>query len=206
MPSVPTDVFDALNLGPKDRAQIGNILAAYDRTNAMALVALSALQVSLTGKAHLSDTAAGPAPAPPVAREQIPLPHLPALTELPVETAALVTALNGFGTKRQNAVLASMYRHLAHWPAYLGFAWLLLAPLDAEGRLQRAIDATRAQVRQHALRLAGRMEAAPASSVLTSAIAGAIESFVSDVILKMTVICALLHDVTLVRETPRQDG
>jgi hypothetical protein len=33
-----------------------------------------------------------------------------------------VTALNGFGTRRPGAVLASMYRHLAHWPSYLSFA------------------------------------------------------------------------------------
>jgi hypothetical protein len=43
-----------------------------------------------------------------------------------------LTALNGFGTRRPGAVLASMYRHLAHWPTYLSFAWLLLAPLDGD--------------------------------------------------------------------------
>ena len=82
------------------------------------------------------------------------------------ETAALVTALNGFGTRRPGAVLASMYRHLAHWPSYLAFAWLLLAPMDGDGRLAAAIDQAQRAVQSHADGLLVRLidQADPAST------------------------------------------
>ncbi len=54
-------------------------------------------------------------------------------------TAELVLAMNALGTQRKDPVLASMYRHLAHWPPYLALAWAIIAPLDADGRLGRAI-------------------------------------------------------------------
>ena len=31
------------------------------------------------------------------------------------------------------------YRHLAHWPPYLALAWAMIAPLDADARLDDAI-------------------------------------------------------------------
>jgi hypothetical protein len=34
-------------------------------------------------------------------------------------TAELVLAINGLGAMDREPILASMYRHLAHWPAYL---------------------------------------------------------------------------------------
>src|ERR1700746_2315624 len=43
------------------------------------------------------------------------------------------------GAKRDDAILASMYRHLAHWPAYLALAWTMLAPLAAGARLDGLI-------------------------------------------------------------------
>jgi hypothetical protein len=42
-----------------------------------------------------------------------------------------VLTLNRLGTRRDNPVLASMYRHLAYWPGYLAVNWALIAPLDA---------------------------------------------------------------------------
>ena len=69
----------------------------------------------------------------------IPLPVLPSMEELPPATAQLVWTLNRLGTRRDGAILASMYRHLAYWPAYLALAWTLIAPLDADGSLDRAI-------------------------------------------------------------------
>jgi hypothetical protein len=50
----------------------------------------------------------------PAAR--ILLPPLPGLDALPEPVANLVVMLNRLGTRRDNPVLASMYRHLAYWP------------------------------------------------------------------------------------------
>jgi hypothetical protein len=114
------------------------------------------------------------------------------------EAAALVTALNGFGTRRPGAVLASMYRHLAHWPSYLSFAWLLLAPLDGDGGLAVAIDKAQHAALSRADRLLVRLanSTAPLPPPLAAMIISAIEPFAGDVIVKMLVICAFLRRVT----------
>jgi hypothetical protein len=49
LPPFPYDLLAAVGLGGDDLASIRNILAAYDRTNAMALIALSALLCRLDG-------------------------------------------------------------------------------------------------------------------------------------------------------------
>jgi hypothetical protein len=96
------------------------------------------------------------------------------------------------------AVLASMYRHLAHWPSYLAFAWLLLAPMDGDGRLSAAIDQAQRAVQSPADALLMRLtdQAAPPPSALAAWISAAVEPFVGDVIVKMLVICAFLRRVT----------
>ena len=37
--------------------------------------------------------------------------------------------MNRLGAQRDDSILASMYRHLAHWPPYLALAWTLMALL-----------------------------------------------------------------------------
>jgi hypothetical protein len=195
MRAIPADVFAGLGLRPDDLTAIRDILAAYDHTNAMAAVALSALRACLDGHARRDAQPAEPRPVPAAPRTK--LPRLLDLTDMRAETAALVMALNGFGTRRSGAMLASMYRHLAYWPAYLSFAWLLLAPLDADGRLATAIQqvprAALARADRLPVRLGGSAAPPPA---LAARISAAIEPFVEDVIVKMLVICAFLRRVT----------
>jgi hypothetical protein len=91
-----------------------------------------------------------------------------------------------------------MYRHLAHWPSYLAFAWLLLAPMDGDGRLADAIDQAQRAVQSHADGLLVRLigQATPPPPALAAWISAAVEPFVGDVIVKMLVICAFLRRVT----------
>jgi hypothetical protein len=195
-PSIPAEVFAGLGLRPDDLTAIRSVLAAYDHTNALALVALSALRARLQGSSPSEAEAAEPMAvvAPPQAR----LPRLLNLTDLSPSTAALVTTLNGLGTRRPGAVLASMYRHLAHWPAYLSFAWLLLMPLNDDGQLTRAIDRAQRVAQTRADRLLVRLgdSATPPSPALRTAISAALNPFVEDVIAKMVVICAFLRQAT----------
>jgi hypothetical protein len=138
MPPIQAEVYPTLGLRPADMTAIRGVLSAYDYTNGMAVVALTALRGRLDGRVPVGVKAAEPTPVATAAR--IALPKLLDLSAMQPETAALVTALNGFGTRRPGAVLASMYRHLAHWPSHLAFAWLLLAPMDGDGRLSAAVD------------------------------------------------------------------
>jgi hypothetical protein len=196
MPPIQAELYAALGLRPEDMAAIRGVLSAYDHTNGMAVVALTALRGRLDGRVPAGVKAAEPTPVATAAR--IGLPKLFDLSAMQPETAALVTALNGFGTRRPDAVLASMYRHLAHWPSYLAFAWLLLAPMDGDGRLADAIDQAQRAVQSHADGLLVRLigQATPPPPALAAWISAAVEPFVGDVIVKMLVICAFLRRVT----------
>jgi hypothetical protein len=197
IPPFPPGLLSAIELDDGDVVSIRNILAAYDRTNAMALVALSALLCRLEGQPATTEPIAKldpePSPRPPA---RIPLPPLPGLDALPAPVGSLVLTLNRLGTRRDAPVLASMYRHLAYWPAYLALGWALIAPLDADGSLERAIAAALVKARGQAARLAMRLRAPPIDAATTGAIRNAVEPFAGDVIAKMVVICALLRAAT----------
>ncbi len=197
LPPLPHHLLVAIGLSDGDLAAIRNILAAYDRTNAMALVALSALLSRLDETAATTDRIAEDGPKSPAeAPASIPLPPLPDLDTLADPVAALVLTLNGLGTRRQHPVLASMYRHLAYWPGYLALSWALIAPLDADGVLEPAIADALGKARAQGTRVAMRLQAPPIDPSAAAAIRAAVEPFAGDVIAKMVAICALLRTAT----------
>lgn len=200
LPPMTVAVTASAGLNDADLGAIRNVLSAYDRTNAMALVALSALLVSLSGDAPTAGNA-GKAHGAAAPNAAIPLPKLLTLDEMAPTTATLVRTLNGLGTRRPDAILASMYRHLAHWPTYLALAWALAAPLDADGRLEAAIADAVAKGRARAEGLAGRIAGPRPDAETAAAIRTAIEPFAGDVIAKMVVICAILRAATPWRDT-----
>jgi hypothetical protein len=197
LPAFPASALVAAGLSGHDLDQIRAILAAYDRTNAMALIALSAVGCKIAGVSGDAAIASGSelpfAPAP-----ELGLPPLPSPSELSPATAELVLTMNRIGAKRDDAILASMYRHLAHWPAYLELAWTMLAPLDAGTRLEGLITHAVAQARAAARRMIDRLPRPP--STLTPAVRAdvscALDRFAGDVIPKMVVIGALLRRAT----------
>jgi hypothetical protein len=197
-PSFPASVIAAAGLGEHDLNQIRTILAAYDRTNAMALIALSAVgckiaDMPVDGDGGIASGSELPFAPPPELR----LPPLLSLSELSPATAELVLTMNRIGAKRDDAILASMYRHLAHWPAYLALAWTMLAPLASGARLDDLIAHAIAQARASARRMIGRL---PPPSTLAPAVradvARALDRFAGDVIPKMVIIGALLRRTT----------
>jgi hypothetical protein len=194
---LPHDLLAAIGLSGDELATVRNILAAYDRTNAMALVALSALLYRLdeapTTIDQIAEKSFGP---PPGSLASIRLPPLPGLDTLPEPVANLVLTLNRLGTRRKNPVLASMYRHLAYWPGYLALSWALIAPQDADGSLEAAIEDALLKARAQAARLATRLQAPPIDPTTAAAIRVAVDPFAGDVIAKMVVICAVLRAVT----------
>jgi hypothetical protein len=206
LPSFPGETLAAAGISDRDVGQIRNVLEAYDRTNAMALIALSAVLSRLHG-AHGDATsefgASGMlAPEPQVA---VPLPSLLNLTDMLPATAQLVLTLNDLGARQANPVLASMYRHLALWPPYLALAWTMIAPLDADGRLGRTIDDALAKARARAARVIPRLPLSDAAlrPETRAALCEALERFTGDVIAKMVVICALLRKASRApREKP----
>jgi hypothetical protein len=195
MPKMPLEAFGVLGLTAKDRTGIRSVLSAYNRTNAMAQIACSALLSHLAGNEAPEGSDAPTSVGPVESQPNIPLPVLPNLADLPADAAALVTTLNGIGTKRPVPILASMYRHLAHWPAFLALSWAVLAPLETDWCLGRWIQNGQEKAQRRALRCAGRLAVPRPDQRLTSAMQVAIEPFSGDVITKMVVIGALLRSV-----------
>jgi hypothetical protein len=199
LPRWPTAAFISAGLGDKDIAGIRTVLAAYDRTNAMALIAFLAVQLPLARVSPSGDAVVRASISVPAEPErELPLPPLLALTDMSRSTAELVLAINGLGATHREPILASMYRHLAHWPAYLALVWTMLEPLKLDQRLDRAIEDAIAQARTGAQCLAAQLPTPlPAIRPITARrVERAIDRFTGDVIAKMVVICSLLRRLT----------
>jgi len=199
IPLVPAEVFAAVGLTKDDLHRIGTVLDAYERTNPMALVALSVLVQHLTDPPTLIASVQTQTPPIRDPDTDLRLPPLLRLDEMAPATAALVLRLNRIGAAGSDPVLASMYRNLAHWPAYLALAWTLLAPLEDGGGLSAAIRDTRDSATSRARAIAAR-EPAPLPALpptQRSAVADAIGRFTGDAICRMAVICGILRGAGL---------
>jgi hypothetical protein len=199
LPVFPAAAFAAAGLSERDIEQIRVVLAAYDRTNAMALIALSAVDCKIAGTQGEADCAfGGRIEVPASLQAELELPPLLNLAEMSPEAAKLVVTMNRLGAQRDDSILASMYRHLAHWPPYLALAWTLMAPLDADSRLDDAISDTLAKARESGRRVVRRLPtpSLTIANAVRAEISRALDRFTSDVIAKMVVIGALLRRAT----------
>lgn len=175
------------SLAGDDPASVDAVLASYDHSNTINLFALGALVAWLRGEA------VGPAP-PGGARLRAPdvtLPLLASEAGVSPEVWAMVQRLNRFGDRPQPLILASMYRHLAHAPAFLQRVEKVLAPAHADGSLDRAITANRAVAHESAKHLAKAISAQPPA--LADQIDAGVSAFVDHAIAKMVTICRAIR-------------
>ena len=114
-----------------DLPVIQAIVEAYNRSNGMNLIALTGLVVMPSGTP--SNHPVPPAPPPGPA-----LPPLPAQADVAAETWMLLQHINRFGAVPSEPGLATLWRHLAHWPGLLAVIHAGLAPLQQDGTIQRA--------------------------------------------------------------------
>jgi hypothetical protein len=175
------------NLAGDQPASVDAVLASYDHSNTMNLFALGALVAWLRGEATGGALPAGGArlPAPDVT-----LPPLASEADVSPETWALVLRLNRFGDPRQ-LILASMYRHLAHAPAFLAKVETALKTVQADGSLDRAIADNRAAAQEAARRLASAISAERPTSA--DSIDAGVAAFVDHAIGKMVTICRAIR-------------
>src|SRR4029079_552214 len=141
-----------------------NVLDSYQYTNALALVVLSALLAHYEPRPADSVTAASAAPPP----AGVTIPELAPMDALDPEVVLLVTELNGFGEDPKPQLIASMYRHLAYWPAYLALVRTMLAPLQADARLDALTRATRMLGHAHGQVLAPHLKPSAPPDTLPS--------------------------------------
>jgi len=163
------------------------VLASYDHSNTVNLFGLGAIVAWLRGETAAQGT---PATGPRLPAPDIALPRLAGQDDVTPETWALVLRLNRFGDDRQ-IILASMYRHLAHAPAFLERVEHALAPVAADGSLDRAIAGNRARAREGAGLLARAIVAQRPSRA--AEIEASVSAFVDHAIGKMVTICRAIR-------------
>lgn len=166
----------------------GRILAAYDRTNGRALLALCALLARLDGVGATPVTSGTPR-----AEAALPLPPLPALDGLAPEIAALVLRLNHIGAGRPDPILASMYRHLAYWPEFLVSLEAPLNRVAIRPMIEAALATARVEARVFAPALAAMPEL---PAVSEPPVRAALNRFAEDALARMVVICAAIRTAT----------
>jgi len=160
------------------------VLASYDHSNAINLFALGALVARLR-----DDVAVGSPPhaGPRLVAPDVTLPKLADEADVPAETWQRVLRLNRLGDRPEPLILASMYRHLAHAPAFLERLEAAMIPSAADGSLDRAIAANRASAADQARRLAQAIATGPPPDRVK--IEAAVSAFVDHAIGKMVTIC-----------------
>ena len=194
LPEVPgfsADTLAAAGLQRSDLTAICNVLDSYQYTNALALVVLSALLALFeplpVDPLPPSDTA----PLPP----SVELPALPSMAALPPEVVRLIEELNRFGEDSEPSLIASMYRHLAYWPAYLALVRTMLVPFQVDGQLDALTRTTRALGRAHGQLLASQLRPCRPPETGKDALA-ACRLFVEHPIARMTGLCAMIRRAT----------
>ncbi len=119
-------------VAPSDVPAVRAIIDAYNRSNGMNMVALTALIAAPAGEAPNHPAAPLPAPWPT-------LRPLLAPTDIDPETWNLLHQVNRFGAGAGDGGLATLWRHLAHWPGLLALIHAGLAPMHRNGRLESAL-------------------------------------------------------------------
>lgn len=82
------------------------------------------------------------------------LPPLLARAQIDAETWARLQQIRYLGAVERDPPLATLWRHLAHWPGLLTLVDGAFVPLQRDGTLSRAVQEVLVQARVYAARIA----------------------------------------------------
>ena len=192
LPKFKDEILFASGIDNLAKITIKNILASYNRTNTVNLIALQAALITLTGA---EEFVLKPTHKKAASDNLLPMPRLPAIGDLNPTIISLVKELNSLG-EEDGTIIASMYRHLAYWPNYLALVKIALEPIASSGELKRAIDKSREQSAEKALSLSKFLAPFPPSisSSCSYEIKSVLELFTRHPLSKMVVICGMLME------------
>lgn len=131
VPLVPVQL-SCLGLQQSDLDDISTIVAAYNRSNGLNLVALSALVTPSSN----AEAPSAVSPATSLGRTQ--LRPLLSREAIDADTWSMIRHVNTFGGHGLDAGVATLWRHLAHWPGLLALVYTAFAPLHAQGLIADA--------------------------------------------------------------------
>lgn len=145
-PLVPGQL-ECVNVSKKNLPLIRCIVDAYNRSNGMNLLALTGLIVPPSGT-----------PAnEPVPRPLDSWPKLPELlekAEIDENTWTLLQHVNHIGMTAPGRGIATLWRHLAHWPGLLAVIHAAFVPLRRDGTIQRSMQQVRSIAQTEGARIA----------------------------------------------------
>lgn len=183
----PVEVFNAVRVMPEDRVLIRAMLQDYGTGNSLNLLSLLLVQAILAGELPDGGFIENSGSRERTGTMPRALPPLPGLAELPPSLRKLVFELDQFGRLAATDAVASLYRHLAHWPGFLAVAHAALSPAHQDGSLraahQRTLSHATVLVHNQLLPLA-RIPPSPPANGQAEAQAG-IEIFTGQMIARM---------------------
>ena len=139
-------------------------------SNSLNMMALSGLVLSPVGRRPVD-------PVPPTAPILPDLPDLLEKSEIAPDVWIRLEQVNRFGAGANPGQVATLWRHLAHYPGLLQLVDQAFAPLQSDGAIDRAIQEVFERSQAEGAQLAhfrGDMSAIPdpAIEMLTSYVAG----------------------------------
>ena len=144
-PLAPTQLACA-GISDAQLESIRTIVDAYNRSDGMNMVTLAALISPQTA----SREDACPRTAPTWGE----FPPLKAREELDENTWDLIRHVNAFGAPSIDANVATLWRHLGHWPNLLSLTYSAFAPKHADGSIAAATTRMVELTRQEGIRMA----------------------------------------------------
>lgn len=143
--AIPIAALRGLGIDAAAQASIAGVVGAFNDANPLNLVGSCMWATMLDGQPTRR-----PAGAPILNsasrrsnRASLPLPPMIDITEMEPGTAAIVRELLKWRDSSEKPSVPSLYRHLAHWPAFLALSVVILDPVLANGELMHALKALR---------------------------------------------------------------
>jgi hypothetical protein len=110
--------LSAVGVSPEDERVIARILDAYNHANSMNLIALN-MALTLMGEPAIAPGVRLPrSEEASLPGEPEEIPPMLTLEEMGPSTKGIVLQLMSLRPKEKVPVIASLYRHLAHWPGH----------------------------------------------------------------------------------------
>lgn len=143
--------LSCVGISPNDLPSIRAVLGAYNRSNGLNLMALTALVVN-------PNVTPANKPVPPSPSPWPQLPPLLAQADIQTETWTLLEDIARI-TQRPDAgdqkpTIATIWRHLAHWPGLLALVCTGLSALEQNGQLQEAMQQVHDRAQTEGARMA----------------------------------------------------
>ena len=133
---ISSSTLKSVSLSSDDLRSITVVLNSYERSNSLNLIALNALLIKIDGvEDHTQDGLTQVTADDGIVHGE--MPELLVLSNMEASVRELVEDLNRIGGRSD--ILPSMYRHLAHWPQYLGLLHVLLKTIETESGLESQI-------------------------------------------------------------------